>query len=158
MRSPRLLGSAAEDRGSGPRPPGPVSASCPRGRPQVPAVDPWPTLIVRMCLVTLNQNRSLSGFPAWALGSLRDVTVRDPPDPLTNLLELADGSDSAAVSVGQLLGHFLGSGASGGGHQLLCAEMAEARKLARHGGLLKLDGRVRVSKKADARKGETLRV
>lgn len=48
------------------------------------------------------------------------------------------------------------SGAGGGGRQLLCAEMAEARKLARHGGLLKLDGRVRVSKKADARKVETL--
>lgn len=30
------------------------------------------------------------------------------PDPLTSLLELADGSDSPAVSAGQLLGHFPG--------------------------------------------------
>lgn len=82
--------------------------------------------------------------------------VHDPPNPLASLRELADGSDSPAVSKGQLLGHFPGPGTGGSGHQLPCAEVAG--KLARHGGLMKLDGRVPDSKKADARKGEMFQV
>lgn len=37
---------------SSPRPPSPVSASGPRDCPQAPGVNPPPTLMVRMCLVT----------------------------------------------------------------------------------------------------------